>query len=98
MEKSKPHHDLSRIKELVRQGAVAATGTAIRDAHNLGFDFRDIIDVIASLARKDFYKSMTAYNDSQCWHDVYRPMTDAGQLYIKLILHDDVLVVSFKEK
>ncbi|MDR2891794.1 MAG: type II toxin-antitoxin system MqsR family toxin [Deltaproteobacteria bacterium] len=98
MEKSKPHHDLSQIKKLARQGSIAVVGTAMRDALNLGFELSDIIDVIMSLSRTDFYKSMTAYSNSKNWHDVYRPMTDAGQLYIKLILQDDALVVSFKEK
>ena len=70
----------------------------MRDALSLGFDREDIVDVILSLSNKDFYKSMTAYDDPTCWHDVYRPISAAGQLYIKLILHDNVIVVSFKEK
>ena len=98
MEKSKPHHNLPQIKKLAQSGAVKVTGAAMRDAQNLGFDLLDIIAVIAALSHGDFYKSMTAYHDHQCWHDVYRPMIDAGQLYIKLLLQNDVLVVSFKER
>ena len=98
MEKSNPHHDLSRIKELSAKGSVRIATTAMRDALNIGFERQDVIDVIASLVRTDFCKSMTAYHDHTCWHDVYRPMTDAGELYIKLILKNNVFVVSFKEK
>jgi motility quorum-sensing regulator / GCU-specific mRNA interferase toxin len=29
--------------------------------------------------------------------DVYRPMTPAGEVYLKLTVIDDVLIVSFKE-
>jgi motility quorum-sensing regulator/GCU-specific mRNA interferase toxin len=31
------------------------------------------------------------------WQDVYRPMTVAGGVYLKLTVIDDVLIVSFKE-
>ena len=98
MEKSKPHHDLARIKKLAQFGSVEVTVTAMQDAQSFGFELQDIVDVIAALSRDDFYKSMTAYHENQCWHDVYRPKAEAGQLYIKLILQDNVLVVSFKEK
>lgn len=98
MEKYKPHHHLPTIQSLARQGVIRVVGVALRDALSLGFDREDIIDVILSLSNKDFYKSMTSYQDQTCWHDVYRPMTEAGQLYIKLILQENVIIVSFKEK
>ncbi len=56
-----------------------------------------MIDVVKNLTMKDFYKSMTAHADYTIWHDVYRPTTKAGEIYLKLITIDDVLVVSFKE-
>jgi hypothetical protein len=31
------------------------------------------------------------------WQDVYRAVTKAGMVYLKLTVVDDVLVVSFKE-
>ena len=31
------------------------------------------------------------------WQDVYRPSTPAGDVYLKLTVIDDVLIVSFKE-
>lgn len=31
------------------------------------------------------------------WQDVYRPRTAAGDVYLKLTVLDDVLIVSFKE-
>lgn len=46
---------------------------------------------------KDFYKSMTTYNDSSIWQDVYRPHTAVGKVYLKLTVTHDLLVVSFKE-
>jgi motility quorum-sensing regulator/GCU-specific mRNA interferase toxin len=31
------------------------------------------------------------------WQDVYRPSTKTGDVYLKLTVIDDVLIVSFKE-
>src|ERR1035437_3242589 len=42
-------------------------------------------------------KSMTTHADHRVWQDVYRPKTPAGEVYVKLTVIDDVLIVSFKE-
>lgn len=63
----------------------------------MGFDFNGMLAVVKSLSSADFYKSMTTRADHRIWQDVYRPMTSAGQIYLKLTVIDDVLIVSFKE-
>ena len=73
------------------------TWAAISGGSALGFDSDRMISVIVSLTGKDFYKSMTAYAGHTIWQDVYRPNTPAGEIYLKLTVTDDVLVVSFKE-
>ena len=50
-----------------------------------------------TLAPADFYQSMTTHDDHTVWQDVYRPTTAAGEVYLKLTVVEDVLVVSFKE-
>ena len=40
---------------------------------------------------------MTTYADHTMWHDVYRPTTAVGEVYLKLTVINDVLIVSFKE-
>ena len=40
---------------------------------------------------------MTTHADRRVWQDVYRPKTPAGEVYLKLTVLDDVLIVSFKE-
>jgi motility quorum-sensing regulator/GCU-specific mRNA interferase toxin len=40
---------------------------------------------------------MTTHADHRVWQDVYRPKTRAGEVYLKLTVLDDVLIVSFKE-
>ena len=41
---------------------------------------------------------MTSYADHHIWQDVYRAKASAGEVYLKLTVIDDVLIVSFKEK
>ena len=97
MEKSTPHCKLPVVKGLVEAGKVRATMSALAGGAALGFDFDGIVDVVMALAPGDFYKSMTTHADHRIWQDVYRPMTAAGRVYLKLTVIDDVLIVSFKE-
>ncbi|OAI07995.1 type II toxin-antitoxin system MqsR family toxin [Methylomonas methanica] len=97
MEKSSPHCKLATIKSLISAGKVRTTRTAREGATALGFDFDGMLGVLMSLTQADFYKSMTSHHDHRIWQDVYRPMTAAGPVYLKLTVVDDVLVVSFKE-
>ncbi len=60
-------------------------------------DGQDIAAVVLALTPGDFYKSMTTHADHTIWQDVYRPRTRVGDVYLKLTVVDDVLVVSFKE-
>lgn len=97
MEKHRPHYSLSIIKTLIACNKVRTTKTALMGAAALGLDFADMLAVINSLTVKDFYKSMTSHADHTIWQDVYRPLTSVGQVYLKLTVVDDVLIVSFKE-
>lgn len=66
-------------------------------ADMMGFDFDAIVGVVIELTPKDFYKSMTTNRDHKIWQDVYRPTTTAGEVYLKLTVIDDLLIVWFKE-
>lgn len=97
MEKRTPHCKLSRVKELVGAGRVRTTHSARVGATALGLTYSEMISVVMALKPADFYKSMTTYADHTIWQDVYRPKTTAGDVYLKLTVIDDVLIVSFKE-
>ncbi|MDP3615571.1 MAG: type II toxin-antitoxin system MqsR family toxin [Rubrivivax sp.] len=97
MEKSTPHCKLQVVRTLVASGRLRATLSALAGGAALGFDLDDIAKVVMSLTSSDFYKSMTTHSDHHIWQDVYRPSTPAGDVYLKLTVIDEVLIVSFKE-
>jgi len=97
MEKNRPHYKLSVIKAMIEAGKVRSTVSALAGGAALGFDFNGIVDVIILLNPPDFYKSMTTFADHRVWQDVYRPVTPVGEVYLKLTVIDEVLIVSFKE-
>jgi motility quorum-sensing regulator/GCU-specific mRNA interferase toxin len=97
MEKRAPHCKLAVVKTMLAAGKVRTTVSALAGGAALGFGFEEIIGVVAALTPSDFYKSMTTHADHRVWQDVYRPKTPAGDVYLKLTVLDDVLIVSFKE-
>ena len=97
MEKRTPHRPLSVVKTLIEAGKVRTTQSARSGAAALDLDYRGMLAVIQALTPGDFYKSMTTHADHRLWQDVYRPTTEVGDIYLKLTVIDDVLIVSFKE-
>ncbi len=99
MEKNTPHKKLSVIKALVVAGDVRATASAFLEARELGIhDLAAMCSVVLTLTSTDFYKSMTTHSDHRIWQDVYRTtIANGADVYIKLTVMDDVLIVSFKE-
>jgi motility quorum-sensing regulator/GCU-specific mRNA interferase toxin len=79
---------------------VRVTRTALKDAQALGFTLATMIDVLQSMKRAHFYKSMTSFADHKQWQDVYHVPWDDLLLYVKF--KDDrvteFLLLSFKEK
>lgn len=97
MEKKSPHYNLSIVTEMIDAGKVRSTMSALSGGAALGLDFVGMVEVVMALTADDFYKSMTTYADNKIWQDVYRPSTSVGDVYIKLTVIEDVLIVSFKE-
>jgi len=97
MEKFKPHCELSTVKVMLQAGKVRITMSALAGADALGLDAKEIVSIVMALTLKDFYKSMTSHNNHREWQDVYRPTTHVGEVYVKLIVMNDVLILSFKE-
>ena len=97
MEKQTPHCKLSVVKAMIEAGNVKTTKAAREGGAALGMDFDSMIAVVMTLTMADFYKSMTTHADHRIWQDVYRPITPMGEVYLKLTVIDEVLIVPFKE-
>ncbi|WP_439327499.1 type II toxin-antitoxin system MqsR family toxin [Lonepinella sp. BR2357] len=97
MEKRTPHCKLDKVKSLIAEGKYTQTQSAIMGAASMGIDYHTMIEIVNNLTSADFYKSMTTYSNHQIWQDVYRPHTEYGDVYLKLTVIDEVLIVSFKE-
>jgi motility quorum-sensing regulator/GCU-specific mRNA interferase toxin len=99
MEKGTPHCKLKIVKVLIDGGKVNATASAFSGARDLGIrDLAGMCAVILALTPDHFYKSMTTHADAQIWQDVYHAHTAQGDdVYLKLTVINDVLIVSFKE-
>jgi motility quorum-sensing regulator/GCU-specific mRNA interferase toxin len=97
MKHGAPRHSLAEVKRLIRESCVIITRTAVEDAKHIGFYRADILDTTLALEQRDFYKSMTSHRDHRLWMDVYRPKTSAGQVYLKLMIEGNAVIISFKE-
>jgi len=101
VEKRRPTYDLAAVKAVLGAvGTLAITTSAFRDALALGFDRAGIAEVVQSMDRKMFFKSMTTIRDHRLWQDVYHVPARGLVLYVKF--QADVVteftVMSFKEK
>jgi motility quorum-sensing regulator/GCU-specific mRNA interferase toxin len=90
---------LPAVKALVQAGRVRATASAFTGARDLGInDLAGMCAIVLALNSDDFYKSITTHVDHRIWQDVYRGITADGiEVYLKLTVIDDLLIVSFKE-
>jgi motility quorum-sensing regulator / GCU-specific mRNA interferase toxin len=72
--------------------------TAADGAENLGMD-EYAADLIRSLTPRDFDKSMPSEVNPEIWQDVYKPVAEARELYVKFTLDSrgEFLLISFKE-
>ena len=98
-DKRKPHYSLTAVQaEVARLGAASFTKTAMDGGRAMGLTTQQMLAVIASLSRHNFYKSMTTYADHKLWQDVYHADTPVGlTAYIKITMRNTTPVIQFKE-
>ena len=96
MEKFNPTYSLTEFKN----SDFKITKTAQRNAEDLGFEMKDIREVVSSMERKHFYKSMTSYANYKIWQDVYHVPYGNLILYVKFTQNvlSEFTLLSFKEK
>jgi motility quorum-sensing regulator/GCU-specific mRNA interferase toxin len=100
-DKKKPTYDLDAFKDAFSSvEKLNITRVATRTASDLGFNLQDIVDVLQTMQRVHFYKSMTSDANYTVWQDVYHVPSDVGLLYVKFTANSITLfqLLSFKEK
>ena len=101
MEKNTPHYNLAVIKEDVRRlGRKAFTKTAEKTGLDLGFNVREMQEIVFELQNRMLYKSITTYDDHRIWQDVYHITSHDLEIYIKVTYCSggEPPVISLKEK
>ena len=96
MEKFTPTYNLEEFKN----SDFEITKTAQKSAEDLGFDKEGVHEIISTMERKHFYKSMTSYSNHKIWQDVYHVPYGDYVLYIKFTQNviSEFTLLSFKEK
>lgn len=97
MEKKVAHYSLESIKTLINDNKYRVTSSARVTYTQLGLDDEEALSIIKSLRPKDLYKSMTSHHDNTIWQDVYHSKYQIIDLYIKLQINEDAIIISFKE-
>ncbi len=100
MRRQRPHYPLKDIKAAFSDVTrINRTLSAANGADDLGLDEQAVIDVVATLTWRDSDKSMPSDINPAIWQDVYKPIIDARELYVKFTLdvQGQLLLISFKE-
>lgn len=101
MDKFTPTYDLDAIKACVDDpDKMEITTIATLGALELGFGRDKIIETVKSIQKKNFYKSMTTYQNHRVWQDVYHVPSEVGLLYVKFVAGtiSEFALVGFKGK
>ena len=96
----RPHYSLKTIKAAFADvSRINRTMTAAAGAEELGMDEQAVVDVVGDLTLNDFDKSMRSDVDPAMWQDVYKPIVEGRELYVKFTLDSrgELLLISFKE-
>ena len=96
MEKFTPTYNLEEFKK----SDFEFTKTSLKSSKELGFEESDVRDVVSTMKREHFYKSMTSYANHKIWRDVYHVPYENLVLYVKFTQNviSEFTLLSFKEK
>ncbi|GGB66511.1 type II toxin-antitoxin system MqsR family toxin [Glycocaulis alkaliphilus] len=99
MDKRKPSYDLEAIRSAAGTH-MTFTSTAVAGAAMMGMTRADMVSVIRSLTRDEFFKSVTTFHDHRVWMDVYHTRADGYDIYIKFVQDTvtEFTCTSFKER
>ena len=95
---SYPAYSLEAVKNSINNGNYRITFSASQGAIALGLDEEDIKEIGLNILESDFKKTMNAYKRSGTMQDVYNPVYKGIELYYKVQLVGEVIIISCKQK
>ena len=89
---------LARVRKHVLRGEVRFTLKALAELSSLGFglDEQDAFEILCALTRKQFATRLRSGVTGE-WMYVFKPQIMGSSVYLKLVLRDECIVVSFHE-
>ena len=90
---------LARIRELAAQRKVRFTLKALRElaALDVGLDQEDACGVLMNLAPGDVVERLVSRKTGE-WMYVFKPTVAGTVIYVKMVLRDDCVVISFHDE
>jgi Motility quorum-sensing regulator, toxin of MqsA len=87
---------LKRVRQLAAAGELRLTYKAVREAAALSLSPDDVREVVAGLGAKDSASRLASEATGE-WMYVFTPEVGRQIVYVKLVLRDNCVVVSFHE-
>lgn len=89
---------LSRVRQLAEQGCVIFTRKAYRELTTFEEPLTetDALDVVATLTEQDFIERIKSRATSEQMY-VFKPRLGATVIYVKLLIRDNCIIISFHE-
>lgn len=87
---------LRRVRALAADRRVRFTRKALCELASLGLDARDACETLEALRSADFVRRLASEQTGE-WLYVFKPRVLGVSVYLKFVLRDGCLVVSFHE-
>jgi hypothetical protein len=87
---------LPRIRSLASSRQVSFTLKAFREMMELGLDEEDACDVLASVTAEDCAGRIKSKRTRE-WMYVFKPKVVGIELYVKVLLRSECILISFHE-
>jgi len=87
---------LRRVRALAAERRVRFTLKALRELALLSHDAEDACETLEGLRASDFVRRLTSESTGE-WMYVFKPRLGEASIYLKFVLRDGCLVVSFHE-
>lgn len=85
-----------RVQHAVFAGRVRLTHKALAEVASLGINEMDALDILLRLAESDAFSRFRSERGTG-WMYVFRPVVGGAKLYVKLMVKDGCVVISFHE-